>query len=108
MDERAIFFEAVERDDPAERAAYLDEACAGDPALRRRVEALLQSHATAGDFLDMPAAEQLVAGAGMPADRGCSDAGHASPDGPKPTSRSTSWPLPGGRIRSAGSGTTRC
>ncbi len=28
---------------PAERAAYLDQACAGDPALRQRVAALLQA-----------------------------------------------------------------
>ena len=80
MGERAIFFEAVEKDDPAERAAYLDDACAGDPNLRRRIEALLQSHATVGDFLDMPAAEQLAAGSGMPADRGFSGAGLASPE----------------------------
>ena len=80
MGERAIFFEAVEKEGPAERAAYLDDACAGDPNLRRRIEALLQSHATVGDFLDMPAAEQLAAGSGMPADRGFSGAGLASPE----------------------------
>ncbi|HEV3343588.1 MAG TPA: protein kinase, partial [Pirellulales bacterium] len=80
MGERAIFFEAVEKEGPAERAAYLDDACAGDPDLRRRIEALLQSHATVGDFLDMPAAEQLAAGPGMPADRGFSGAGLASPE----------------------------
>jgi hypothetical protein len=65
MGERAIFFEAMEKDDPAERAAFLKEACAGNPDLRRRIEALLRSHVTAGDFLDMPAAEQLAAGSGM-------------------------------------------
>ncbi len=79
MGERAIFFEAVEKDDLAERAAYLDDACAGDPNLRRRIEALLQSHATVGDFLDMPAAEQLAAGSGMRADHGRSGAGLARP-----------------------------
>ncbi len=35
---RDIFLAATERT-PAERAAYLDEACAGDAALRQRVEA---------------------------------------------------------------------
>ena len=40
----------------------------------------MQSHATVGDFLDMPAAEQLAAGSGMPADRGFSGAGLASPE----------------------------
>jgi WD40 repeat protein/predicted Ser/Thr protein kinase len=79
MGERAIFVEAMEKDDPAERAAFLEEACAGDPDLRRRIEALLRSHATAGDFLDMPAAEQLAAGSGIRADRGRSGAGLAPP-----------------------------
>ena len=37
---------------PAERAAYLDKACAGDAALRQRVESLLQAHDQAGGFLE--------------------------------------------------------
>ena len=41
---------------PAERAAYLDQACAGDVALRRQVETLLASHEQAEDFLDTPPA----------------------------------------------------
>jgi WD40 repeat protein/serine/threonine protein kinase len=42
----SIFGSALEK--PAdERAAYLDEACHGDTALRERVEALLQAHAEA-------------------------------------------------------------
>ena len=41
---------------PAEgRAAYLDEACAGDAALSRRVEELLQASEEAGDFFESPA-----------------------------------------------------
>jgi len=39
---------------PAERAAYLDQACAGDAALRKQVEALLQAHDQAQGFLDAP------------------------------------------------------
>ncbi|MES1167178.1 MAG: serine/threonine protein kinase, partial [Pseudomonadota bacterium] len=35
----------------ADRAAYLDQACTGNPALRSRVEALLQAHATARSLL---------------------------------------------------------
>jgi WD40 repeat protein len=77
MSERAIFFAALDRDDQAERAAYLDEACAGDPELRRRVEALLRSHATAGTFLGTPAGQQLAAGAGMPTEHGHSDSDNA-------------------------------
>src|SRR5262245_55295349 len=40
--------------------AYLDEACAGDAALRERVEALLRSDQREGQFLDVPAVEQLA------------------------------------------------
>jgi hypothetical protein len=64
MTERALFFNALARTDPAQRAAYLDTACAGDPALRARIEALLRSSDAAGDFLDTPAVEQLAAYAG--------------------------------------------
>jgi eukaryotic-like serine/threonine-protein kinase len=35
-----LFHSALERG-PAERADFLDEACAGDESLRREVEALL-------------------------------------------------------------------
>ena len=48
----------------AERAAFLDEACAGDPALRREVEALLSSDEQGGGFIESPAIEiapELVA-----------------------------------------------
>jgi serine/threonine-protein kinase len=37
----AIFFAALEVEDPKVRSAYLDEACAGDRDLRQRVERLL-------------------------------------------------------------------
>ena len=47
-----VFFEALERTDPAARAAYLDGACGDDVALRRRVEALLAAHDGAGRFLE--------------------------------------------------------
>jgi hypothetical protein len=46
--ERSVLLTALAKRDPAARAAYLDEACAGDPALRRRVEAMLRSHEEAG------------------------------------------------------------
>ena len=41
---------------PAERAAYLDEACAGDAALRQQVEGLLRADAAAEGFLETPPA----------------------------------------------------
>ena len=63
MTERTVFLGALERTDPNERAAYLDAACAGDPELRARVEALLRASTAAGAFLDMPLPEQLAGGA---------------------------------------------
>ena len=39
-----------------ERARYLDQVCAGDAALRRRVEELLRSHSLAESFLEEPPA----------------------------------------------------
>ena len=43
MSESGIFKAAVKLS-PDRRAAYLDEACAADPALRGEVEALLRAH----------------------------------------------------------------
>ena len=45
-----IFNATLELSAPAERAAYLDKACAGDSLLRERVEALLLVHAEANSF----------------------------------------------------------
>ena len=50
-----VFTEAL-RLPAAERADYLDRACAGDGELRRRVEAILRGYEKAGDFLGEPAA----------------------------------------------------
>jgi serine/threonine protein kinase len=46
-----IFCDALELASPAERAAYLDQACADDADLRRRVERLLEAHAASDSFL---------------------------------------------------------
>src|SRR5438105_536390 len=59
--ERSVFLEALEKKDPAMRAAYLDTACAGRPALRQRIEELLRSHDEADTFLEVPALEQMAA-----------------------------------------------
>src|SRR5262245_40589105 len=56
---KAIFLAAREKASSADRAAYLDAACAGDAALRRRVEALLQADNQPDRLLDRPAAEHL-------------------------------------------------
>jgi eukaryotic-like serine/threonine-protein kinase len=52
--EQAVFAEALLRDKPEARAAYLSAACGMDAALRRRVEALLRAAENAGDFLEQP------------------------------------------------------
>ena len=61
MLEQTIFTEALEKEDPAERAAWLDQACAGNPILRQRVERLLQQHQRGGNFLEPPAANATEA-----------------------------------------------
>src|SRR5262249_46506511 len=65
MIEREIFLAALDRDDPIERAAYVDEACSGNAVLRQRVEGLLGSHAGAGNFMGVPIMEQLGNDAGQ-------------------------------------------
>jgi WD40 repeat protein/tRNA A-37 threonylcarbamoyl transferase component Bud32 len=60
MSERSIFLNALDREGPADRAAYLDAACAGRPDLRQRIERLLQSHREEDTFLNVPAPEQLA------------------------------------------------
>jgi len=52
--DETIFAAALQWETPAQRAAYLDEACAGQPALRARVEALLQASGEARTFLERP------------------------------------------------------
>ncbi len=58
MTEETLFAAALEKGTPNERAAFLDEACSGDAAIRQRVEALLRSHEHAG-FLKTPAVQRL-------------------------------------------------
>jgi tetratricopeptide (TPR) repeat protein len=53
----AIFFAALEKATPADRAAFLDEACGSDDALRCLVDRLLAGHAQVGDFLERPVLE---------------------------------------------------
>jgi serine/threonine protein kinase len=61
VSERTIFMAALEQSTPEHRAAFLDEACAGDAALRERVEALLRSHEQGGSFLGEPVPERVAA-----------------------------------------------
>jgi WD40 repeat protein/serine/threonine protein kinase len=59
---KAAFLAALEKATPADRAAYLDEACAGDAALRQRVEELLRAHDRPDRLLDQPAIQHVAAG----------------------------------------------
>jgi hypothetical protein len=51
-----LFHRALERA-PADRAAFLDVACAGDASLRAEIDSLLASHEAAGTFMEAPPAE---------------------------------------------------
>src|SRR6266550_2147487 len=51
-----LFHAALERE-PVERAAFLDEACAGDQQLKKEVEALIAASEQAGSFIEKPALE---------------------------------------------------
>lgn len=53
-----VFAEALDLP-PAERPAFLDAACARDPALRRQVERLLAADAAGSRFLESPPGELL-------------------------------------------------
>src|SRR5262245_30886622 len=52
---KSIFARAGEIADPAERAAYVAEACGGDAALKAEVERLLAAADEAGQFMAAPA-----------------------------------------------------
>jgi serine/threonine protein kinase/Tol biopolymer transport system component len=64
----AVFEAAVDRPE-AERRAYIAEACAGDEALRREVESLLQEDAQ-DSALDSPLTAEAIAELSMPSQIG--------------------------------------
>ena len=55
MTEESLFLAALEKDTPAQRQAFLDEACGADTMLRARVQMLLEADARARGILDRPA-----------------------------------------------------
>ena len=61
MNEEEIFHQALGRTVPEERAAYLDQACAGNVALRAAVEALLRANVGASGFLGSKTCDALLA-----------------------------------------------
>jgi serine/threonine protein kinase len=58
--EREIFAAALQLEDADSRRSYLANMCGTDPALRRRVECLLQAYGRAGGFLEHPALGGLI------------------------------------------------
>src|SRR5688500_4731464 len=52
----SLFAAAVAMPMTGDRVAFLDKECAGDPALREQLEALLQAHQQSSHLLDRPAA----------------------------------------------------
>jgi serine/threonine protein kinase len=64
MNEETLF-EAVLSRSPADRAAFLDQACAGRPELRGAVEALLAAHEKSRNILDRPPAPTGDSGPGQ-------------------------------------------
>jgi hypothetical protein len=59
---QAVFLEAADYFDPADRARVLARECSDDPELRRRIEALLKAHDEFNRFLNAP----VVVTAGSP------------------------------------------
>ncbi len=55
MNEESLFHRALEKP-PEGRPSFLDEACAGDPELRRRLDELLAAHHQQDDLLHRPLA----------------------------------------------------
>ena len=64
---KSLLHSALERE-PAERAAFLDDACAATPSLRSEVESLIVSYEQAGGFIESPAVEFMADSLGDQAD----------------------------------------
>ena len=53
-----IFGEAIEISSRRDRILFLEQACQGNPDLRREMERLVEDHFQAGSFLESPALEE--------------------------------------------------
>src|SRR5262245_38305008 len=58
----SIFWEALKRESPVERASYLDKACGGDSPLRNEIEELLATYPRAEAFLERPPPDAVALG----------------------------------------------
>jgi serine/threonine protein kinase len=79
MTDESIFAAALAIPSPSQRAAYLDRACTGQPALRHEIEELLAAHA-ADNVLDRPRVE--LGHTGPYESDGCPAAAVGEPIGP--------------------------
>src|SRR5262245_21409972 len=75
MSPREIFHAALAFEDPAQRSAYLEEACAGDASLRRQVDGLLALEGQLGSILERPAVAAAGTGDYSPGVEGPAAAG---------------------------------
>jgi WD40 repeat protein len=99
----AIFAAALRLPTAGKRAAYLDEVCAGDAALRERVEALLRAHLGTDSPEETPTLRraEVPTGTGEPPRPGAEsmpgEAALAPTVGAEEVTRS--YPAPGTRVR---------
>src|SRR6516225_2100478 len=79
-----LYHAALERKEGG-RAAFLEQACAGDEALRQRVESLLAHYAQASSrFLEEPALEMAAKALAEDQDVEATSGRHLGPGGIKP------------------------
>ncbi len=113
MNELDLLTEALNRTDPAERAAFLDQTCAGNSELRRRLEELLTGYAKSGGPLVRPpvAPAKFTATADLPTPIAIGEhrpdwptEALARPDPDATTARQSASPVAGAPIVSAGEG----
>src|SRR5262245_2770009 len=79
----AVLFAALAKLDPAERTAFLNEACGADAELRRQVDRLLAAHSQVGSFLqDNAAAPPTPAGGDGRENRGGATVDATGPERP--------------------------
>jgi tetratricopeptide (TPR) repeat protein/serine/threonine protein kinase len=60
LNPESVFAQAIEIESPQDRAAFLEEACASAPELRREVEKLVVDYFRAGRFMEKPAARIIT------------------------------------------------
>jgi serine/threonine protein kinase len=59
-DLESLFFAALEKTDPDERASFLDAACGENRELRQSIERMLAAHPQVGSFLESAGADRRV------------------------------------------------